>query len=541
MEKRFLSNMLEKNTQSGVRLQGLRIAVLANSLKQYDNSNPEEADIIFADDHTYRNALKYGKPVAVVIDPWNDEIYEEILNNSDITMFLKADYDEETIWGVIKVAFEDKEDKKEHIRFENGKLIIDINASKEEIEEVAKEESPQITERPPVRIEERKVEELQKDVEFEEVEPVIEDSGEVEDTTENSEEVEPDVAEILPVDSVETPLISNVTEQPPTEEVIEVPQEKIVPPKIFDTVLINNLLNREYSGLETIEDVLKSFDKEYRKVLKSSITKVFRVEIPDSTFVLSQQATNVITVEEFIADRIEKEKKLLEEAYIKAQEEFEKRKKVLELRVYAITLAKMPEYDVIPLYPTNATLLFGIPEHASSARTIENLKEDVYNDRVALAERLRQEGQKNHEVVLDKIPILTPSVNAYKTIGVIGDDMLAIAIAFVLHGLYPNKVVCVSTAFAPEGDIDVNLYAGNGDGADYIIDKTGGVNIMAKRSESDLVIEYNGKQLIVPNYFFLKNAFQAVVKHEKLLKEIVTDTLKSLENLYNIDKDISQN
>jgi len=48
---------------------------LANSLKQYDNSTPEEADIIFADDHTYRNALKYGKPVAVVIDPWSDEIY----------------------------------------------------------------------------------------------------------------------------------------------------------------------------------------------------------------------------------------------------------------------------------------------------------------------------------------------------------------------------------------------------------------------------------------------------------------------------------
>jgi hypothetical protein len=504
---------------------------LANSLKQYNNSTPEEADIIFADDHTYLNALKYGKPVAVVIDPWSDEIYEEILNNSDITMFLRADYDEETIWDVIKVAFEDREDKKEHIRFENGKLIIDINASKEEIEEVAKEEVPQSTEHLPVRKEEKEVEELPKDAEFEEVEPV----------TEDGEEVKSDVMEVLPADPVETPPVADVIEQPPAEEVIEVPQEKIVPPKVFDTVLINNLLNREFSGLETVEDVLKAFNKEYKKVLKSSITKVFRIEIPESTFVLSQQATDVITVEEFIANRVEEEKKLLEEARIKAQEEFEKRKQVLELRVHAITLAKTPEYGVIPLYPTNATLSSGIPEHTSFARTIENLKEDIYNDRVALAERLRQEGQKKHEVILDKIPVLASSVNAYKTIGVVGDNMLAIAIAFVLHGLYPKKVVCLSAAFAPEGDIDINLYAGNGDGADYIIDKTGGVNIMAKRSESDLVIEYNGKRLIIPNYFFLKNAFQAVVKHEKLLKEIVTDTLKSLENLYNNDKDISQN
>jgi hypothetical protein len=507
---------------------------LANSLKQYNNSTPEEADIIFADDHTYLNALKYGKPVAVVIDPWSDEVYEEILNNSDITMFLRADYDEETIWDVIKVAFEDRENEKEHIRFENGKLVIDINVSKEEIEAVSKEEIPQSTEHLPVRKEEKEVEELPKDAEFEEIEPV----------TEDSEEIEPNVVEVTPADSIETQDVTDITEQPPlvnTEEVIKVSEEKIVLPKVFDTVLINNLLDREHAGSEIIEDVLKTFNKEYKKVVNSSITKAFRIEIPENTFVLPQQTTDATTVEEFIVNRVEKERKLLEEARIKAQEEFERRKRVLELRVHAITLAKTPEYGVIPLYPTNATLLSGIPEHASFARTIENLKEDIYKDRIFLAEHLKQEGQKNHEVALDKVPVLASNINAYKTIGVVGDDMLAISIAFVLHWLYPKKVVCISTAFMSEGDIDINLYAGNGDGADYIIDKTGGVNIMAKRSESDLVIEYNGKQLIIPNYFFLKNAFQAVVKHEKILKEIVTDILKSLENLYNIDKDISQN
>ncbi len=473
-------------------MRGLHIAVLSEYFKEYNNCSPEEADIIFADGNLYRRALMYGKPVAVTIEPWSDEIFETIINETDITYFLKADFTEDEIWETIKICIgEQKEEEK--IRFKNGKLVIDVNASDGLL------------------------------------------SKEIIEQKEDNREF---LSGLINKEQFLGPEVSIPSEEETICENIE--QKKALAFEIYTIKFLGlpERINGEYKDVEKFcaeqefflqqkVDLIRH-NAEIRNLVKNApIEEAIELQAPVTFALTSRTYSKGFTRKDLLEIIKVEEIKRKEENELEAAGELERRKNIVTQRVRVSMLLKQRDYGVIPLDPP---VLKAISYKSGEALSYEEFTNALRQRKLA---EIKERMFKEHTILFKEIPMLDSSANAYKSIGVAGDNMFAVVLAMAIHNMYPEKSICISTIFMEEGIIDINLYAGDGDRADYIISNNGRVNIMTEKQENDLIIEYSSKRLVIPNYFFLRTAFQVLTKNDKILKEIVSETLKKLENEYN--------